>query len=125
MKITNENDEKIINILAETAIQLKRTIKFLDDNRKDYEHKYREKTNGKEPNEELKKYMDLPYNILIRKIAGSVYYYESQLLEFKNCTGTGRTYDEAYEEALYLLEREIKHHLKNNIPIPMPIEQSK
>jgi len=53
----------------------------------------------------LQEYMDLPYNIIIKKITDeSGTYYYATVLELDGCQSTGETYNEAYENILEAME---------------------
>ncbi len=74
----------------------------------------------------LQEYMDLPYNIIVRKITDeSGNYYVADVLEFDGCIGTGQTYAEAYQDALEAMEGWIETKLENGFEVPKPIDAEK
>jgi predicted RNase H-like HicB family nuclease len=74
----------------------------------------------------VQEYMDLPYNIIIKKITDeSGNYYYATVLELDGCQSTGETYNEAYENSLEAMEGWIETKLENGYTVPVPIETEK
>jgi predicted RNase H-like HicB family nuclease len=74
----------------------------------------------------VQEYMDLPYNIIIKKITDeSGTYYYATVLELDGCQSTGETYNEAYENSLEAMEGWIETKLENGYTVPVPIETEK
>jgi predicted HicB family RNase H-like nuclease len=74
----------------------------------------------------VQEYMDLPYNIIIKKITDeSGTYYYATVLELDGCKSTGETYNEAYENSLEAMEGWIETKLENGYTVPVPIETEK
>ena len=74
----------------------------------------------------LQDYMNLPYNIIVKKITDeSGTYYMADVLEFDGCIGTGESYSEAYQDVLEAMEGWIETKLENGFTIPEPIETEK
>lgn len=73
-----------------------------------------------------KEYLDLPYNIIIKKINDeSGTYFYATVLEFDGCQSTGETYIEAYKNILEAMEGWIEAKLENGFPVPTPMETEK
>ena len=120
MFINEEEYAKLLNGFTEVSIQLKRTQKFLKENISDMERT--SATIGDSVCSEVEKYMNLPYNVSIKKIVSDICYYIATVDGFDDCTGSGRTVEEAYEDAMGMLKITIMHNIKNNIPIPIPAQ---
>ena len=74
----------------------------------------------------IQDYINLPYNIIVKKIADeSGTYYSARVLEFDGCMGTGETYDEAYNDVLEAMEGWIETKLENGFSVPLPMESDK
>lgn len=67
-------------------------------------------------------YLNLPYNIIVKKINDeSGTYYHSLVLELDGCQSTGDTYDEAYSGILEAMEGYIETKLEHSLPVPLPV----
>ncbi|GHV29703.1 pilus biosynthesis protein HicB [Clostridia bacterium] len=70
---------------------------------------------------EAKDYLNLPYNISIRRINdGSSSYYLATVQEFDGCQSTGETIESAAESLEETMEGWIETKLQNGFPIPHP-----
>ncbi|EGL83434.1 HicB family protein [Caldalkalibacillus thermarum TA2.A1] len=71
-------------------------------------------------------YLELPYNIVIRKIDDeSGQYYYAHVLELDGCQSHGDTPEEAYENLMEAMEGYIEVKLENGDPIPEPAGDEK
>jgi len=73
----------------------------------------------------LKKYLELPYHIVIQHIndeSGS--YYFATVREFDGCMSHGDTYEEAFENIQDAMKGWIKTKLENGFPVPDPIDEN-
>ena len=120
--INDEDYVKFLNSFTEVGIQLKRTQKFLKENINDFEKIPVEQNKESTVNSELEKYMNLPYNVSIKKKTGEVCYYIASVTEFEDCIGSGRTVEEAYDDAMGMLRVIIMRSLENKLSIPVPAE---
>ena len=71
---------------------------------------------------DVKYYMDLPYNYIIKHIndeSGS--YYHSKVLELDGCQSTGDTFEEAYNNLREAMEFWIETKLEGGFDIPLPV----
>ncbi len=74
----------------------------------------------------VKDYLELPYNIVIKKVTDeSGVYFHATVLELNGCQSTGDTYDEAYNEVLEAMEGYIETKLENGFEVPMPYDADK
>ena len=74
---------------------------------------------------DTKKYLDLPYSIVIRHIADeSGSYYFATVQEFDGCMSHGDTYAEAFENIRDAMEGWIGAKLENGFPVPEPPGES-
>lgn len=74
----------------------------------------------------IKEYMELPYNIIVKKNNDeSGIYYSATVLEFDGCMGTGDTYAEAYQDVLEAMEGWIETKIENGFTVPMPMDSEK
>ena len=72
-----------------------------------------------------KKYLDLPYHIIIQHITDeSGAYYFATVREFDGCMSHGDTYTEAFENIHEAMEGWIQTKLDNGFPVPQPIDDS-
>ena len=70
----------------------------------------------------VRDYMELPYNIIIKKITDeSGTYYHSSVLELDGCQSTGETYEEAYSGIIEAMEGYIETKIDNGFDVPTPI----
>ncbi len=70
----------------------------------------------------IKEYMELPYNIVIKKITDeSGTYYHSTVLELDGCQSSGDTYEEAYSGIIEAMEGYIETKLENGFQVPLPV----
>lgn len=70
--------------------------------------------------------MELPYNIIVKKIIDeSGMYFSATVLEFDGCMGTGETYEEAYTDVLEAMESWIETKLENGFSVPLPMNAEK
>jgi predicted RNase H-like HicB family nuclease len=75
---------------------------------------------------EVKSYLELPYNIVIRHIVDeSGNYYFATVLEFDGCMSDGTTYQEAFEHIQEAMKGWIETKLANGFPVPPPINEEK
>jgi len=73
--------------------------------------------------ESAKKYLDKPYNRVIKRITDeSGTYYHATVLEFEGCQSTGDTYQEAFEGLTEAMQGWIATKLDAGCPIPAPSE---
>lgn len=75
---------------------------------------------------DIKDYMDLPYNYVIKSIndeSGS--YFHASVLELDGCQSTGETFDEAYNNLREAMEGWIETKLENGYTIPEPLDTDK
>lgn len=71
---------------------------------------------------EVKYYMNLPYNYIIRSISDeSGNYYYARILELDGCQTTGDTFEEAYANLKEAMEGWIETKLEGGFDIPMPV----
>lgn len=71
---------------------------------------------------EVKYYMNLPYNYIIRPISDeSGNYYYARILELDGCQTTGDTFEEAYANLKEAMEGWIETKLEGGFDIPMPV----
>lgn len=71
----------------------------------------------------VKEYMELPYNIIVKKINDeSGAYYCATVLEFDGCMGTGETYGDAYCDVIEAMEGWIETKLENGFSVPLPMD---
>ena len=71
---------------------------------------------------EVKYYMNLPYNYIIRPINDeSGNYYYARVLELDGCQTTGDTFEEAYANLKEAMEGWIETKLEGGFDIPMPV----
>jgi predicted RNase H-like HicB family nuclease len=76
--------------------------------------------------EEIKSYLELPYNIMIQRMVDeSGSYYFATVLEFDGCMSDGATYQEAFENIQDAMEGWIETKLANGFPVPPPITREK
>ena len=74
----------------------------------------------------IKEYLELPYNIIVKKNNDeSGIYYSATVLEFDGCMGTGNTYEEAYQDVLEAMEGWIETKIENGFAVPMPMDSEK
>lgn len=74
----------------------------------------------------IQEYMELPYNIIVKKINDeSGMYFSATVLEFDGCIGTGETYEEAYTDVLEAMEGWIETKLENGFSVPLPMDAEK
>ena len=74
---------------------------------------------------QAKKYLDLPYHIIIQRITDeSGTYYHATVREFDGCMSHGDTYAEAFENINEAMEGWIETKLGNGFPVPPPIDDS-
>jgi len=74
---------------------------------------------------DAKKYLDRPYNIVIRHIVDeSGSYYFATVREFDGCMSHGDTYAEAFENIQDAMKGWIEAKLEGGFPIPEPITES-
>ncbi len=69
----------------------------------------------------VQEYMNLPYNIVIKKIqdeSGSYFY--GKVLELDGCQSDGETFDEAYNNVMSAMEGYIETKLENGFSVPVP-----
>ncbi len=70
----------------------------------------------------VKEYLELPYNIVIKKISDeSGTYFHAAVLELDGCQTTGDTYEEAYHDIFEAMEGYIETKLENGFEVPMPV----
>ena len=72
--------------------------------------------------ENVKKYMDLPYNYIIQPIndeSGSYFY--ARVLELDGCQSTGETFEEAYKNLREAMEGWIETKLESGFEVPLPV----
>jgi predicted RNase H-like HicB family nuclease len=75
---------------------------------------------------EVKSYLELPYNIIIRHIVDeSGNYYFATILEFDGCMSDGATYEEAFENIQEAMVGWIETKLANGFPVPAPVAAEK
>ena len=73
-------------------------------------------------NQDIKYYMELPYNYMIQQIndeSGSYYY--GNVLELDGCHSTGETFEEAYDSLREAMEGYLEVKLAYKDPIPVPL----
>ena len=74
----------------------------------------------------VKDYLELPYNIVIKKIKDeSGKNYHAAVLELDGCQSTGDTYGEAYSGILEAMEGYIETKLENGFDVPVPLDTDK
>jgi predicted RNase H-like HicB family nuclease len=75
---------------------------------------------------EVKSYLELPYNIIIRHIVDeSGDYYFATVLEFDGCMSDGASYQEAFENIQEAMEGWIETKLANGFSVPSPVADEK
>jgi predicted RNase H-like HicB family nuclease len=75
---------------------------------------------------EVKSYLELPYNIIIRHIVDeSGDYYFATILEFDGCMSDEVTYQEAFENIQEAMAGWIETRLTNGFPVPAPVADEK
>jgi predicted RNase H-like HicB family nuclease len=75
---------------------------------------------------EVKSYLELPYNIIIRHIVDeSGNYYFATILEFDGCMSDGASYQEAFENIQEAMAGWIETKLANGFPVPAPVADEK
>jgi predicted RNase H-like HicB family nuclease len=75
---------------------------------------------------EVKSYLELPYNIIIRHIVDeNGDYYFATVLEFDGCMSDGATYQEAFKNIQEAMEGWIATKLANGFPVPIPVTDEK
>jgi predicted RNase H-like HicB family nuclease len=75
---------------------------------------------------EIKSYLELPYNIIIRHtVDESGDYYFATVLEFDGCMSDGATYQEAFENVQEAMQGWIETKLANGFPVPTPITEER
>jgi predicted RNase H-like HicB family nuclease len=73
---------------------------------------------------EVKSYLELPYNIIIRHtVDESGDYYFATILEFDGCMSDGATYQEAFENIQEAMAGWIETRLANGFPVPVANEK--
>lgn len=71
---------------------------------------------------EIKKYMDLPYNRLVHEMKDeSGHYFYGKILELDGCQSTGETIEELYQNLNEAMEGYLQVKLENGLEIPKPI----
>ena len=74
---------------------------------------------------QIKEYLELPYNIIIRHITDeSGSYYFATVREFDGCMSHGDTYPETFENIREAMEGWIETRLENGFMVPQPIDDS-
>lgn len=72
--------------------------------------------------EDVREYMELPYNYIIQPINDeSGYYFYARILELDGCQSTGETFEEAYDNVREAMEGWIKAKMEGGFDIPLPI----
>jgi predicted RNase H-like HicB family nuclease len=80
----------------------------------------------KDITKEVKSYLDLSYNIIIRHITDeNEDYYFATVLEFDGCMSDGATYQEAFEHIQEAMKGWIETKLANDFPVPPPISDER
>ncbi|MCL2337566.1 MAG: type II toxin-antitoxin system HicB family antitoxin [Firmicutes bacterium] len=75
---------------------------------------------------EIKEYMQLPYNYVIKLISDeSGTYYHASVLEFDGCQSTGETFQEAYDDLMEAMEGWLEAKLENGFAVPPPLNNDK
>jgi len=73
-----------------------------------------------------KKYLNRPYNYLIKPIHDeSGDYFHAAVLEFDGCQSTGETFQEAYANLMEAMEGWIETKLENGFPVPEPLNNER
>lgn len=71
---------------------------------------------------EVKYYMNLPYNYIIKPISDeSGDYYYAHILELDGCQTTGDTFEDVYANLKEAMEGWIEARLEGGFDIPMPV----
>jgi predicted RNase H-like HicB family nuclease len=71
---------------------------------------------------DIKEYINLPYNIIIRYITDETgNYYLATVLELPGCMSDGVTYQEAFENIKEAMGGWIETKLENGLSVPKPI----
>lgn len=72
---------------------------------------------------DIKEYLQLPYNIIIRHVKDdSGEYYFARVQELDGCMSDGATIDEAYSNIMEAMEGWMETKLEAGFPIPLPIK---
>lgn len=74
---------------------------------------------------DIKEYLELPYNFIIKPIndeSGSYFY--AHILELDGCQSTGETFEEAYENLKDAMKGWIETKLEGGFDIPLPVKQN-
>ena len=75
---------------------------------------------------EIRKYLDLPYNFIIKEINDeSGKYFYAKVLELDGCQSTGETFEEAYNNIKDAMIGWIETKLEAGYDIPQPIKNEK
>lgn len=75
---------------------------------------------------QVKEYMQLPYNYVIKPIydeSGS--YFHASVLELDGCQSTGDNFQEAYDSLMEAMEGWIETKLENGFTVPTPLDYDK
>jgi len=71
----------------------------------------------------IKEYLDLPYNIIVRHITDdSGTYYFAKVQELPGCVSDGATVDEVFTNIYEAMEGWIETKLEAGFPVPMPVD---
>lgn len=72
--------------------------------------------------ENVKDYMELPYNYIVQPIKDeSGFYYYAKVLELDGCQSTGETFEEAFQNLKEAMEGWIETKLEMGFEIPLPV----
>ena len=72
--------------------------------------------------ENIKDYMNLPYNYIIQHVKDeSGEYFYARVLELDGCQSTGETFEEAYKNLREAMEGWIETKLENGFDVPLPV----
>jgi len=75
---------------------------------------------------EIKEYLSLPYNIIIRHVTDeSGTYYFAKVQELPGCVSDGESVDEAFANIFEAMEGWIEAKLELGYSIPMPVDSEK
>lgn len=72
--------------------------------------------------EDVKKYLNLPYNYIIHPVNDeSGFYFYARVLELDGCQSTGETFEEAYKNLMEAMEGWIEAKLEGGFEVPLPV----
>ena len=75
--------------------------------------------------EEIHKYLELPYTIMIQERNDDGHYYFGRVLELEGCMSHGETIEELQANILEAMECYIESCLRDKEPVPVPVTESK